>query len=489
MIIGNPIIAAGSGGGKDHTFDVPTIGTLTYNGNLQSILSVLTGYYGDFMTISGTSLATNAGTYTAIFSLKDTTNCQWRDGSTTPKNVSWTIAKAVPSTPVLTPNTLNLNTDTTSATFTVTRDGNGTITATPSNQAITTTIGQDGVTVTVTLVDTTVAVGSVFTVDINVAGGDNYLPYVGVCQCIVNVINVAAVLTVTGLGNEDPSTVVFTEEGTFDWSIITEETVTINGIPNYFIKIPTMYRKVNTVTDNQITSFSISTAKIDNNYEPYPCFVDGNNILGYVYIGKYCVSDKNVANSVNAGLVPQTLKDGRNHARALGIGYQLYDWQLQKLFVDLAMMKAQTVNFNSGSGISEYLGIAHLNASCWVDGVYHNNTTWYVALDPDNYTSDTSSRPTGYYALSYAAPTGSGTEVKSLGYVNNNPFANLPSSDISNSSMNTYYCDAYYYTSGNHPWYSLVGYLAADAGLWLCSLVNYWSDSYGVRLCYRPISS
>ena len=301
----------------------------------------------------------------------------------------------------------------------------------------------------------------------------------------------AAILTVSGLGAEDPTTVTFTEEGAFDWNF---PEVTVDG--NVFIKIPTMYRKVNTVVDNQITSFSVSDTKVDNTYEPYPCFVDsdGTTVLDYVLIGKYLSSSTSVMNSVNATPATQTLAAGRTNARALGTGYQLYDWQIQKLFVDLALLKSKKVNFQDGSAtisetISEYLGIAHLDQGIWIDGIYHDSSVWYSALNPANYVSSPSSSQTGYSALSYACPTTDFTEVKTLGYDSSNSFVNYPSDVVSNSSYNTYYCDGYWYSSGSRPVYSSVGFAFASVGLWFCSGSYDWSDTVGVRLCYKPISA
>lgn len=298
----------------------------------------------------------------------------------------------------------------------------------------------------------------------------------------------AAILTVSGLGNSDPTSVVFTEEGAaFDWNF---PEVTVDG--NIFIKIPTMYRKVNTVVNDQITSFSLSDTKADNTYEPYPCFLDsdGTTVLDYVLIGKYCSSSTSVMNSVNATPATQSLSSGRTNARALGTGYQLYDWQFQKLFVDLAMIKAKTVNFQNGSStISEYLGIAHMDQAVWVDGIYHDSAVWYAALNPSNYVSSPSSSQTGYSALSYSAPTDNGYEIKALGYDSNNPFVNYPSAVVSNSSYNTYYCDGYYYSSSSHPVFSYVGLAYALYGLWFCYGDYGWSYAFGVRLCYKPLTA
>ena len=66
-------------------------GTLTYTGSAQS--PSWSGYDSAKMTIGGTTSGTNANTYAATFTLKDT-NYQWEDGTTDAKSVSWTIGKA-----------------------------------------------------------------------------------------------------------------------------------------------------------------------------------------------------------------------------------------------------------------------------------------------------------------------------------------------------------------------------------------------------------
>ena len=48
----------------------------------------------DAYTVSGTTKATNAGTYTATVTLKDTNVAVWADGTTDPVELTWTIAKA-----------------------------------------------------------------------------------------------------------------------------------------------------------------------------------------------------------------------------------------------------------------------------------------------------------------------------------------------------------------------------------------------------------
>ena len=64
-------------------------GTLTYNSTSQTV--TWSNYDSSKMTVSGTTSATNAGTYSATFTLKDTTKYRWSDGTSTAKTVSWTI--------------------------------------------------------------------------------------------------------------------------------------------------------------------------------------------------------------------------------------------------------------------------------------------------------------------------------------------------------------------------------------------------------------
>lgn len=71
---------------------IPTVsGSYTYSGSTQTL--VLDGFDSNTMNITGTTSATNSGTYTATVSLKSTTNYQWGDGTTSNKTITWKIAK------------------------------------------------------------------------------------------------------------------------------------------------------------------------------------------------------------------------------------------------------------------------------------------------------------------------------------------------------------------------------------------------------------
>ena len=478
----------GGGSDKDITVKVPTVtGAYTYTGAAQS--AVISGYYSGLMTKSGTESATNAGTYSVTFTLNDTTTTAWDDGTTTAKTLTWSIAKAALPKPTISPTSFNFNPNSTSGTMTVTRIGDGAITATSSDTNVL-TASVSGTTVTLTAIDTSTDTNE--TVTVTVAEGTNYLAYtatdVVADVAIASVAPLGYTASVTGLGNEDPSTVVFTRDEDFPTSF---EEVTSNG--DVFVKIPTMYRKVDAVTDNQITAFTMATAQIDGDYKPYPCFVDENgSTLDYILIGKYWNTSSNSMNSTTetSSTSTKTIGNARTQAQARGTGYQQFDWMMQRFWQDLIILLKQTVNTNAGTAWTyDDIGIYWGTAYGWVDGFAQNSTSIAVSYAPTKFADSATSATTGYTGVSYQLPTSTGREIQKLGYDANNPFVNYPSAVVSNSSYNTYYCDAYYYSSGNHPLSSYVGYASANYGAFYCSVNVGWSDAFSVRLCYRPLSA
>lgn len=154
-------------------------GALTYNGSSQS--PTWSGYSATQLTIGGTTSGTNAGSYTATFTPK--ANYRWSDGTTTAKNVTWTIGKASGSLSI-SPTTLTLDSSTTSASIAVTRAGNGAISAVSSPPSIA-TASVSGNTVTVT----GKASGSA-TITVSVAEGTNHTaPASKTCAVTANFLN------------------------------------------------------------------------------------------------------------------------------------------------------------------------------------------------------------------------------------------------------------------------------------------------------------
>ena len=154
-------------------------GSLTYTGSSQS--PSWSNYDPDKMTLGGDTSGTNAGNYSATFTPKS--NYQWSGGDTTAKTVSWSIGKAAGSLS-LNKSSMTLNNTTKSDTITVTRAGDGAITATSGDTGIA-TVSVSGNTITVTAK----AYGTT-TVTVKVAAGTNHnAPGNKTCSITVNLFS------------------------------------------------------------------------------------------------------------------------------------------------------------------------------------------------------------------------------------------------------------------------------------------------------------
>ena len=146
------------------TISVPTVsGSLTYNGQTQS--PTLTGYDADKMVLSGDTSGTNAGSYTAV--VTPTAQYKWSDGSTEAKDIQWSIAKATPSI-TFDPESVSLDTSTTSQEVAVGYTGDGVLSAQSNNSGVA-TVSLSGNMLTVDGVDT----GST-TITVSASEGTNY---------------------------------------------------------------------------------------------------------------------------------------------------------------------------------------------------------------------------------------------------------------------------------------------------------------------------
>lgn len=107
---------------------------LTYTGSAQSVSSTSywNNYNTSYMTIGGTTSATNAGTYIATFT--PGSNYRWSDGTTSAINVNWTINKATGSLSVSpTIVAINGNNYSSGVAVTITRAGDGAISYSPTS--------------------------------------------------------------------------------------------------------------------------------------------------------------------------------------------------------------------------------------------------------------------------------------------------------------------------------------------------------------------
>lgn len=140
-------------------------GTLTYTG--AELTPTFSNYNTAQLTIDGVIKQTNAGTYKATFT--PTADYCWSDGSTTAKEVSWTISKAAGSLS-LNKSSVILNTDKLTDTVTVTRAGDGAISATSSDTSIA-TVSISGNVITVSHVNKK---SGTATITVKVAAGTNH---------------------------------------------------------------------------------------------------------------------------------------------------------------------------------------------------------------------------------------------------------------------------------------------------------------------------
>ncbi len=190
-------------------------GSLTYNGAEQS--PVWNGYDAAKLTLGGTAKGTNAGSYNATFT--PVSNYQWSDGSTAAKTVAWSIGKAAGSSS-LNKSSLALSTGTMSGAISVTRAGDGAVSASSSNTNVA-AVSVSGTTVTVTAK----AKGTA-TITIKVAAGTNHTaPADKTCSVTVT-------LPTTSLNDNTWATIKEVSDagqGENYWSVGDTKRITING--------------------------------------------------------------------------------------------------------------------------------------------------------------------------------------------------------------------------------------------------------------------
>ena len=190
-------------------------GSLTYTGAAQS--PTWANYDSGKMTLGGTTSGTNAGSYNATFT--PGANYKWNDGTTNAKTVAWTIGKAAGSLS-LNKSSISLNVSKMSDTITVTRAGNGTISAV-SNAPGVASVSVSGNVVTVT----GKAKGNA-TVTVSVAAGTNHTaPASKTCS-------VSVTLPTSTLSDNDWATIRQVSgagQGANYWAVGDMKPITING--------------------------------------------------------------------------------------------------------------------------------------------------------------------------------------------------------------------------------------------------------------------
>ena len=298
----------------------------TYNGNSQSPTWV--NYDTSLMTISGDTSKVNAGTYNAIFTLKNTTSYEWETGGSNPVYVDWEIEKAQ-ATLTVDPNTITLVGEGDSKVIICTTSINGTITATPSDSnSLSTSVNSKQVTIR-----SLTNVSATKTVTITLAETTNYLGDSKIVTVSIEQVNIYGVYwdgsestkwtrTDAATNFSDPNPAINNGNGSspFDnlmpWAGMERVEDPEFGT---FVKIPKFwYKWTSSNNDNslklQIADKEIDGFKLSPAHYCYPRVAQYSERQGvvanpdYVYIGAYQCAKNTYKSASNT--TPHTVDDG-----------------------------------------------------------------------------------------------------------------------------------------------------------------------------------
>lgn len=463
-------------------------GSLKYDGNPKTP-SWDTNYDSNKMTVS-VEAQINAGTgYTASFT--PDSNHQWWDGSVGAKTATWTIGKGDQVVSV-SPQSVTLNTSTRSAKFTVTRKGDGVISATSGNPSVATIggINQQTGEVTVNSVNDTTGTA---VITVKVAAGTNYLAgadkEVQVNAQFVTIYGVEWDWTSGGstkgtrtdgaAGFSDPNPAVNNGSGSspfdnlYPWSGMVKET-RAGGVmvkePKYWYKWTKTGKKLKLqIADGPVEGFHVDPVNMDRG--------DGLGELDFSYIGRYhCASGTYKSETNKAQQVNITRSGARSSIHNLGANIWQMDfaqmWYVGMLFlVEFADWNGQTaigygcssgnskqnngrtdsMQYHTGTtaanrttyGFTQYRNIEGWwdNVYDWMDGCYYNSNGLNVIKNPAQFSDSANGvlvgKPVAGYPSDFTIPTQDGLE-----------WALFPSA--ANGSQTTYVPDYWNY-DGSSP--------------------------------------
>ena len=502
-------------------------GSLKYDGNPKTP-SWDTNYDSNKMTVS-VEAQINAGTgYTASFT--PDSNHQWWDGSVGAKTATWTIGKGDQVVSV-SPQSVTLNTSTRSAKFTVTRKGDGVISATSGNPSVATIggINQQTGEVTVNSVNDTTGTA---VITVKVAAGTNYLAgankEVQVNAQFVTIYGVEWDWTSGGstkgtrtdgaAGFSDPNPAVNNGSGSspfdnlYPWSGMVKETRT-GGVmvkePKYWFKWTKTGKKLKLqIADGPVEGFHVDPVNMDRG--------DGLGELNFSYIGRYhCASGTYKSETNKAQQVNITRSGARSSIHNLGTNIWQMDfaqmWYVGMLFlVEFADWNGQTaigygcssgnskqnngrtdsMQYHTGTtaanrttyGFTQYRNIEGWwdNVYDWMDGCYYNSNGLNVIKNPAQFSDSANGvlvgKPVAGYPSDFTIPTQDGLE-----------WALFPSA--ANGSQTTYVPDSWYY-GGSYPCLLHGGYYSQvlSHGPFFVDYVSASNSgsSIGCRLQERP---
>ena len=436
-------------------------GSLKYDGNPKTP-SWNSNYDSNKMTVS-VEAQINAGTgYTASFT--PTSNYQWWDGSVGAKTATWTIGKGDQVVSV-SPTTVTLNTSARSVKFTVTRKGDGVISAVSNNTGVATigNINQSTGEVTVNSVNDTTGTT---TITVKVAAGTNYLAgankTVQVQAQFVTIYGVEwdwtsskstkGVRTDGAAGFGDPNPAVNNGNGSspfdnlYPWNGMVKETRT-GGVmvkePKYWFKWTKTGRKLKLqIADGPVEGFHVDPVNMDRG--------DGLGELDFSYIARYHCGSSNWKSETNqAQKVSITRSAARTGIHNLGS----YIWQMdfaQMWYVGMLFLvefadwdgqarigygcssgnakqnngRTDAMQYHTGTtaanrttyGFTQYRNIEGWwdNVYDWMDGCYYNNNGLNVIKNPNQFSDSANGvlvgKPVAGYPSDFGIPTQDGLE-------------------------------------------------------------------------------
>ena len=138
--------------------------SFTYNGNAQA--PTVSAYDSNYVTVTNNS-QTTPGDYTTTLALVNKTTCEWSDGTTADKTVSWSIAKS-DATISATTASVTLDNSTSSSNVAIATNSNGTIVANSTDTGVATVVVNGGV------VEITGVAGGTANITVQVATNSNY---------------------------------------------------------------------------------------------------------------------------------------------------------------------------------------------------------------------------------------------------------------------------------------------------------------------------
>lgn len=502
---------------------IPTYsGSLVYTGAEQS--AAFNNYDTTYMTASGDLKATNAGSYTAKFTLKNADYYQWSDGTTSDKSVSWSIGKAAPTLSV-SPASITLDPDHLTGGATISTDSPGGLSI-QNGDASVVTASLSGKTITVSHVDKTT--GST-TVTVKQAATSNYLAATAVLSVTAKFVTIWGAEwdgTSTTKWSRTDAAAEFTDpvpyvsgataySSPFDnlmpWAgmVKSERTGgTMVAIPKFWYKLTQTGNKIKVqIADGPVEGFYVSPTHMDRG--------DGKGEREVVYIGRYhCATSTYKSTTGVAQACGMTRANFRTNIHKLGdtiwqsdfaMRFTLWllyivefaDWNSQKTIgygCSVSNSKANngqtdsmpyhtgtTVASRTSYGFTQYRNIEGLwdNVYDWCDGCYNNSSGLNIILNPNSFSDSSGGTAVG---VPFNVWPGAFSVKTNVGF----PLF-IPSA--ASGSETTYSCD-YWHFSASNPCVYVGGYYgqSGEHGLF-CVYCNAASVTYayvGSRLLELP---